>query len=156
MKDELKKKKKLKELAEAAGAGGIKNSVSDEIKNKIISTAKETGERMAKAASETVGSMASDLIKKKKENEIKTKKDKATIDYKYAYQKDIQPGGKDFNEANWENQTAKRYEKVGVSPIYSKGKLSREDKEQDERLGNRLTEDDKVTEKSKKRNKRQY
>ena len=120
MKEELKKLKKsgkLKEFAKAAGAGGIKNSISQEAKDKISST---------------IGNISSSLSKMKKKTSL---------------------GDRD---AQLETQTAKRYEKVGVSPIYSKGNFSRNTKEIDEKLGNRLTEDDKVASKSKKKNKSQY
>lgn len=64
--------------------------------------------------------------------------------------------GQEWKDAWLENQAAERYSKVGVSPIYSNGNFSRNTKEIDEKLGNRLTEDDKVSSTSKKRNKSQY
>ena len=70
--------------------------------------------------------MAKELIDKKKTNTIKSKSSLGDRD------------------AQWENQTAKRYEKVGVSPIYSNGNFNKNSKELNEKLGNRLTEDDKV------------
>lgn len=95
-------------------------------KKKKINKLKE----IAEAASKTVGSMGKDLLEKKN----KTNK--------------VSLGDRD---AQTENQTAKRYEKVGVSPIYSKGNFSRNSKELDEKYGNRLTEDDKVPASRKKR-----
>lgn len=141
MKEELEKKKKINKLKE-----------------------------VAKAASQSVGSMVKSALKKEKEKDIQSIKTKIENAKKYRalsdqdkikvikeeVKKNTAPGGKDFNEANFENQTAKRYEKVGVSPIYAKGKFDRSDKELDEKYGNRLTEDDEVTSKSKKRNKLQY
>ena len=59
-----------------------------------------------------------------------------------------------------EVQTRKRYEDVGVSPIYgqntSPNAFSRNSKDLDEKFGSRLTEDDKVPSTSKKRGRRQY
>lgn len=135
-------------------------------KKKKVNKIKE----VAKAASQSVGSMVKSALKKEKEKDIQSintkinnaKKFRALSDQdkiktiKENVKKNTAPGGKDFNEANWENQTAKRYEKVGVSPIYSRGKFDRSDKEYDKKYGKRLTEDDKVTENSKKRNKSQY
>lgn len=69
MKEELKKLKKsgkLKEFAKAAGAGGIKNSVSDETKDKIVSGVKKVAKTVSEVAKPTVGSMAKDLLKKNK------------------------------------------------------------------------------------------
>lgn len=136
MKEELKKKKNIAKLKE-----------------------------VTKAASQSVGSMVKSALKKEKEKDIQSintkidnaKKFRTLSDQdkikaiKENVKKNTAPGGKDFNEANWENQTAKRYEKVGVSPIYSKGNFSRNSKEFDEKYGNRLTEDDKVPASRKKR-----
>ena len=69
MKEELERKKKakrLKSLAEAAGAGGIKNSISKETRTKIVEGAKKIGKKVAEAGSQTVGSMAKELLKKNK------------------------------------------------------------------------------------------
>ena len=155
MKEELKKKKKLQEFAKAAGAGGIKEAVSDDTKKKIGKAVSYVANKFvegAKASTETVGSMAKDLLKKKKTNEIKKGALKATGNTMI-----INAAKKDNSgDAQLERQTAKRYEKVGVSPIYSKGKFSRNSKELDKKLGNRLTEDDKVPSTSKKRNRAQY
>lgn len=71
MREELEKKKKIKKLAEAAGAGGIKNSISKDTQNKIVKGVKSIGKKVAEAGSQTVGSMAKDLLKKKQENKIK-------------------------------------------------------------------------------------
>ena len=49
-----------------------------------------------------------------------------------------------------EKQTAKRYEKVGVSPIYSRGTFSTNSNIKE---NNRITEDDKVDELKKKKRK---
>lgn len=59
-------------------------------------------------------------------------------------------------DAELEQQTANRYEKVGVSPIYANGTFSSNSKKQVERNGSRLTEDDEVPSKNKKKNKQQY
>ena len=60
------------------------------------------------------------------------------------------------NDGLVEQQVAKRYEKVGVSPIYSKGNFNKNSNNVEEKLGSRLTEDDKVSSTSKKRARRQY
>lgn len=79
MKEDLEKKKKvskLKELAKAVGAGGIKNAVSDETKEKVKevgnkfasgvkSGIEEIGKKVIEANSKTIGKNAKDLIKKK-------------------------------------------------------------------------------------------
>lgn len=69
MKEELEKKKKakrLQSLAEAAGAGGIKNSISKDTQNKIVKGVKNIGKKVAEVGSQTVGSMAKELLKKNK------------------------------------------------------------------------------------------
>ena len=61
MKDDLEKKKKvskLKEIAKAVGAGGIKNSVSDDTKKKITSGLSNIGKKTVEANSKTIGQTA--------------------------------------------------------------------------------------------------
>lgn len=164
MREELEKKKKakrLQSLAEAAGAGGIKNAVSNDTKKKIGKAVSYVANKFvegAKASTETVGSMAKDLLKKKKTNEVKKLAEVGKGALKATGNTMIINAAKKDNsgDAQLERQTAKRYEKVGVSPIYSKGKFSRNSKELDKKLGNRLTEDDKVPSTSKKKNRAQY
>lgn len=156
MKEELKKKKRLKEFAKAAGAGGIKEAVSDDTKKKIGKAVSNVANKFvegAKASAETVGSMAKDLLKKKKTNEVKNLAEVGKGALKTTGNTIIINAAKKDNsrDAQLERQTAKRYEKVGVSPIYSKGNFSRNSKEFDKKYGNRLTEDDKVPASRKKR-----
>ena len=70
MKEELKKKKKLQDFAKVAGAGGIKNAVSDETKNKITKTLSDFGKKVAEVGTQTVGSMAGELLKRKKKKQL--------------------------------------------------------------------------------------
>lgn len=60
-----------------------------------------------------------DIERKKKIQELKEAREKAGIQTARAVGK----AGEE-RDAELENQTAKRYEKVGVSPIYSKGTFS--------------------------------
>ena len=109
--------------------------------------------------------MKKDLEKKKKLQKLKARaeevkksagqmQDESERRFKKLTGREMNP--EERKDAWLENQTAKRYEDVGVSPIYAKGKFSRKTKEIDEKYGSALTEDDKVPSTSKKRGRRQY
>lgn len=171
MKDELEKKKKvnkLKEYAKAASTANLPEMASKTIGK--VTKGVNAKEIASQVGGKSIGQVAGDMLKKSKKKDLDSINEKKANQEKYRnlskedkikvikaqVKKSTSPGGKDFNDANVENQLYKRYEKVGVSPIYSHGAFDRTDKEQDEKLGNRITEDDKVPETSKKRNKRQY
>ena len=88
------------------------------------------------------------LEKEKKIQELKKAREKAGIIAARTLGK-----ASEQRDAEQENQTAKRYEKVGVSPIYSKGNFTVNSQEQEEKIGNRLTEDDNVQKLKKKKRK---
>lgn len=101
-----------------------------------------------------------DLEKKKKVEQLKAKAEKVKKsaaqmqrDSEQRFEKAMgrKMNAEERKDAWLENQTAKRYEDVGVSPIYSKGNFSRKSKMLDEKYGNRLTEDDIVPSISKRK-----
>lgn len=123
MKEELKKKKKIQEFAKAAGAGGIKEAAEEFVKKNVGTTSKK------------------DLNKSK---EI----EKAAITQGV---KNVNMNNtNDKRDAEQEKSISKRYEKVGVSPISSKGEFSSYTKYNT--TPNKLTEDDKTQKSNTKSN----
>lgn len=143
----LSREKKKRQLADAmskAGIGkGIAGAISDETVDKVKKVAADKVESLKRVASKAVskGNMGEQL-------------DNAEQRFKKLAGREMNP--EERKDAWGEIQTGKRYEKVGVSPIYEKGKFSRKTKELEEKFGSRLTEDDKVPSTSKKRGRRQY
>ena len=109
--------------------------------------------------------MKKDLEKKKKLQKLKARAeevkkgagqmmDETERRFKKITGREMNP--EERKDAWLETQTYKRYEDVGVSPIYANGKFSRKTKDLEEKFGSRLTEDDIVPSTSKKRGRRQY
>lgn len=89
-----------------------------------------------------------DLEKNKKIKELKEAREKSGVLAARAFAKSTEK-----RDAENEIQTYERYKKVGVSPIYSKGKFTANSQNLDDKYGSRLTEDDKVPTINKKRKK---
>lgn len=94
MKEELKKKKKIKKLAEAAGAGGIKNSISEDTREKITDGIKSVTEKALEK-----NNNLNKLKEKQKEVENKTG----------TYQVRSLNKGNEKKDAAAEKQVASRY-----------------------------------------------